>query len=268
MTDTQVATYGDLGFTGWENTTADDFKTPFLRVLQKGSPEVEEHEGKPDEAQFKAGMIINTATGETYKEIDFVVATTVQNYTEWLARAPGKGGGGGKGFVAVHEVDSEVVKAAITANGGSKFGKLKTPEGNDLMQTFNVFGVAVPSDSENPDIDAFRAITSFASTAIPHYQLWTAVMNKQKQSNGVPYPRFAHKFTLTTEKETDGQNTWYNFHPVFANGNAEDSRLPAGDPLVRLAVETGKSQQKGLLLVDHSKSSGADAKSKAADVPF
>lgn len=261
-TNTAVATY-DFGFTGYENVTADDFKTPFLRSLQKGSPEVEEHEGKPDEAQWKPGMILNTALGETYKEINFVAAVTEQVYNEWLPQT--NGGGKGRGFVATHRVDSEVVAAAIAANGGSKFGKLTTPEGNDLKQTFNVYGTAMPTDNPN---DAFRAITSFASSAIPHYQLWMAMVNKPKQANGAPYPLFAYKFKLTTEKQTDGTNTWYNIVPVWANGTPEASRLAPTDPVLLLTVETGKQQRKGLLLVDHSKSGGDGKAASTSDIPF
>lgn len=254
-----VYDYGENATIGYEGTTRDDFKTPWIKVAQKNTPEVDTVEG------LTPGMIFNSADpSQHWDQIPFVAATTQQVYMEWKPR--GAGGGGGKGFVGVHQPDSQVVLAAIKANGGSKFGKLKTPAGNDLAQTFNVFGLALDPATLAP----FACVTGFASTGIPHYQVWRGLADRQKYKNSrgefAAYPLPAHVYRLTVVKEQNDKGIFFNLHFEFNGKDAADSRLPPDNGIFLAAVEVAKQFKRGELAVDHSKAGGSEPDDNA--VPF
>ena len=50
---------------GMENLTKDDLSIPFFKILQSNSPEVVEGNIKP-------GMIVNSASGEAFKEMEVI----------------------------------------------------------------------------------------------------------------------------------------------------------------------------------------------------
>jgi hypothetical protein len=128
---TSIAGYStDLG-TGFEDMTQDDFAVPFVGILQKGSPQVEE-ENPRNVAGAKAGMFFNNVTNELYegKTTGIVVIPVhrTRSIIEWI---PTDDGGG---LVNVFEPDAPEVKAVL-AKAGKKFGKLKIGDNNDLVET-------------------------------------------------------------------------------------------------------------------------------------
>ena len=105
-TTSALATFGNMetiaGF-GLEDTTADDYAIPFLRILQPLSPQVVDKTVEGAEA----GDIIETATDELYTEVDLIPCVYQRRFVQWKPRE--RGGG----FVAIHEADSAVVQSAV-----------------------------------------------------------------------------------------------------------------------------------------------------------
>src|SRR5262245_34905101 len=87
--------YGEATGLGYENQSADDYSTPFLRVLQPTSPAVVD-----GIAGAKPGAIINVATSSIFDDLLFVIGTTEQRWNEWKKRGEEGSTAGGSGFVA------------------------------------------------------------------------------------------------------------------------------------------------------------------------
>jgi hypothetical protein len=239
-TNTAVAEYGayaDYAGAGFENQTSEDYSIPFLQILQALSPQLQTNDG------LKQGMILNTVTGEVWdgkKGIAFIPATTQHTYVEWKPRE--KGGG----FVGVHEITSDLVRHAKEAS--TEFGKYGTPDGNELIETFYVYGIAVDEGG-----DAQEVVLAFSSAKIKKYKGW---MTKAKtvqiplpDGRRIPAPLFAHRYRLKTVSEKNSKGTFFNWDAISFDGeNAQGARLLPSDPLFQAAVniktllESGKAR--------------------------
>jgi hypothetical protein len=228
--------YSEYAGAGFENQTADDYAIPFLGILQALSPELQTH------PEWRQGMIYNTVTGETYpgnEGVSFVPALTNHQYVEFRPRASGGG------FVGVHEVNSDVVKNAISKS--TEFGDYKTPDGNELIETFYVYGIAFDAEGS-----PFEAVLAFNSTKIKVYKGW---MTKAKTiqldlGNGrrIAAPLMAHRYRLTTQVQKNPKGTFYNWMLAFDGEDARACRLAPNDPVFQQAIaiksliETGKAR--------------------------
>ena len=146
--------YSAYAGSGFENQSSDDYSIPFITILQALSPQLEDN---PD---LRQGMIINTVTNEAVdgkKGIAFIPATTQHVYVEFKPREQGGG------FVGVHNPTSQVVINA--KNASQSFGKYATPAGNELIETFYVYGIVVGDDGSNS-----QAVLAFTSTKIKKYK--------------------------------------------------------------------------------------------------
>lgn len=266
-----IEDYSQLGVTGFEGQTREDYKIPFIRLLQPTSPAVVDNLNGA-----RGGMWFNTVTKEVYEAIDFIAAITKHVFVEWEPRdekgnLPADVANGG--FIAVHEPESELVKTAKAAS--VEFGVYTTPDGKDLVETYYVFGTAIDPKTG----DEIEAMIAFASTHIKSYQSWQTTARTQmfvNKNTGTkqPYPLFSHLFRLTSEKVEKGGNKW--FVPVvnYAKGTAAESRFPAGAPEVARAVEIAKAIMQGTAKVDLSqaqsegKTGGGSSAANDKDIPF
>lgn len=184
--------YGANAEKGFENTDQSDFLIPFLNLLQDLSDEVNKEDPSYIEGA-QAGMFLNKATGDLYKEVVIVPVITQHHYVEWIPRDQGGG------FVATYGIRDEVVTDAKRANGGKLVG-LSTPQGNDLVDTFLIFALVL----EN--VDAKEAlgyvVIPFSITKIPAYKDITTKLRKLKGA-----PMFANRVLLTSfnDKNKKGQ---------------------------------------------------------------
>lgn len=220
----------DLG-AGFEGATSSDFAVPFVGILQKGSPQVEE--GNPKLIPgAKAGMLINTVTGKLYDGktgIRFIPVHRDRKFIEWIPRDDGGG------FVGIFLADSPEVKEALK-KAGRKFGKLKIGDNNDLVETCELYGLLLD------DAGGFeRVIISFASTQIPMYKrlMTTAQSIQLGGPDGRPVipPLFSHVYRLRTEFHQKQQYTWYKWLGGFDGPDAAACRIERDHPLYAHAKE-------------------------------
>lgn len=229
---TEIAAYdyGSDGGAGFENQTSSDYSIPFITVLQQMSPQVKD----PDDGGIEGarpGMILNTVTGEIFPGkdgIEFIPALTQHTFVEWV---PKDAGGG---FVAVHQIDSPVV-AQAKANS-KEFGKLKLANGNELVETFYVYGV-VAFDGEPQEM----AVIAFTSTKIKVYKKFSTTINmftvKLPDGRKQKPPLYAHSLKITTAKEKNTKGDFFNFAIVPANGSVATSLLAPTDPRFQAAKD-------------------------------
>lgn len=230
----EYGAYADYAGAGFENQTSDDYSIPFLQILQALSPQLQENDS------LRQGMILNTVTGEVWdgkKGIAFVPATTQHVYVEWKPRDAGGG------FVGIHEVNSDLVNHAKAAS--SEYGKYSTPDGNELIETFYVYGIALDDDG-----NASEAVLAFSSTKIKKYKGW---MTKAKtiqiplpDGRRIPAPLFAHRYRLKTVSEKNNKGQFFNWDAIAFDGeNAQQARLLPDDPLFQSAVNIKSMIEQG-----------------------
>lgn len=231
----EYGAYADYAGAGFENQTSDDYSIPFLQILQALSPQLQENDS------LRQGMILNTVTGEIFEGkvgIAFVPATTQHVYVEWKPRDAGGG------FVGIHEPSSDLVRHCVA---NQPFGDYKTPEGNELIETFYVYGVAIDADE-----NVSQAVLAFSSSKIKKYKGW---MTKAKtiqlplpDGRRIPAPLFAHKYRLKTVSEKNNKGQFFNWDIAFDGSNALEARLLPDNPLFQSAVaiktliEAGKAR--------------------------
>lgn len=232
----QVAGYevGDIG-TGFEDFTSVDLAVPFVAILQKGSPQVEEDNPKYVKGA-KPGMLMNTVTQELYDGkagIRFIPVHRVRSYIEWIPKDDGGG------LVNVYEPNAQPVLAALAKHKketGKTFGKVKIADNNDLVETFNVYGLIVKPDGSTQNV-----VLSMASSQIPMYKKWMTTAQSIKvpgaDGNMVTPPMFSHVYRLTTLFHQKKEYTWYKWNAQLDGANHEACKLEDSDPLCQEAKQ-------------------------------
>jgi len=240
--------YSAYSGSGFENQDNSDIQIPFLRILQALSPEIKPVEKGGIEGA-KEGMLFNTVTQECYDEVLFVPAVTKHVYNEWIPKDDGGG------FVGTYnELDKLVIDAQADAKEKDlPFGTLKTPDGHDLVETFDVYGILVTENN-----DPMPCIISFTSSKIKVYRKWMSSIRMfvLNTPNGKIKPDlFAHLVKVTTvdEKNKAGQE-YSNFKLTPANGKLLDSLLGSNDELFIAGRDMHQLVKDGIAKADMSTS--------------
>lgn len=230
--ESAVATYDysqDAG-AGFENQTQADITIPFVAVLQALSPQVKDvSDGGVEGA--KQGQLHNSVTDELFEGktgVLFVPSYTEHLFTEWVPREAGGG------FVGRHEVDSDIVRAAKAAS--TEFGKYTTESGNQLAETFYVYGVLCPEGGALEPI-----VLGFTSTKIKVYRKWNTRLQMftvpTKDGGKIQPPMFAHLTRLGTVSDSNTKGDFFNFTLTPAEGEVKSSLLAPDDPRFQAAKD-------------------------------
>jgi hypothetical protein len=247
---------------GFETTDAADFKLPWLRPLQKLSPEVDEDSKKKMEGA-KAGMFLNTATNELVNGKEgfrFIPVHRQHAYVEFVPRNQGGG------FVALYQPDDPNVLAALK-KAGKAFGKIPFGDGNELVETFTVFGLYEPKEGE----DWRPVVVPFASSAIDAYKSMMTKLDMLRVEvpgrGKVRLPMFAHVQRIKTEFNENKKGAWHRIRMDFDNGDAEKARLPKEHPLYLQAKRFRDLVTSNKATVDHDMSGVAQEETSQAVGP-
>lgn len=232
--------YGEYAGAGFENQDSSDYSIPFLEVLQGQSPELETIEAA------KPGHIINKVTQDVTAGKDgivFVPCYTQHVFVEWVPRDAGGG------LVNVHELDSDVVAQAKAS--GQRTGKIILENGNELIETFYVYGIQVLEDGTSA-----QAVIAFTSTKIKKYKAWMTkartVQMRLPDGRKINPPLFAHRYRLTTFKDRNKHGEWYNWEPAFDGENAEAARLAPNSETFQEATQVLELVRSGQAKADYS----------------
>lgn len=250
--------YGEDVGAGFDEMDQSDYAVPFIAILQSTSPQLKKGDGRYIKGA-EEGQLLNTSTNEVLAEIVFVPAHREHLFGEWVPRDAGGG------FRGRHAVDSAVVAEAQARwsaddNPKKRFGKLKSQEGNDLVETFYLYGVMVDSDK-----NALPALIAFTSTQLRNYKGWmTRARNVRIKGSNQELPLFAHRYRLTTKSEQNELGSWMGWKVDFDGANANEARLAPDDPVYEAARSIRVMAKGGKLRVDESKLAVDDAE----DIPY
>ena len=250
--------YGDLSGQGYEGTSKADFQIPFLNIVQAQSPIVTQ--GKPEyNAAAKAGMLFNSATMQVYDGqagVVLVPCATQRVFCEFAARD--KGGG----FQGVHAPEDPIVTKAVAAS--KSFGKYNTDSGNNLVETFYMFGLLV-----NGGEILGPVILAFSSTKIKVYKSLMTLLRACTINKKTP-PLFANLVKVGTASETNPKGTFFNYTLVPANGTVQQSLVDPSTEVGKAILAAGKEFQiqvgSGKIRADHAQAGGDQAPTEEA--PF
>lgn len=201
---------------GFENVTQEDLGTPFLSVLQKLSPELDEDKAKfmPD---AKAGMIINSLTQTIYggqgEPMEFVPCGYQKCYVEWKDRD------NGGGFVQTHGTPG-----ILSGTERNNKGQDVLTNGNIVVTTAYVFGFAKTGDGWD------RCVISFTSTQLKKSRQWLALMRGIKMDGPdgkFTPPMFSHVYHISTLSESNDKGSWYGWK--IENGGLNEDRELIGE---------------------------------------
>lgn len=222
--------------TGFEATRAEDLGIPFLTLLQKGSPEVDEdhkdYETKKIEGADR-GMIINTVTRQIVynrdesKPLLFIPAFHEKLWQEWKPR------GSGGGFVKSHGNATILMRATRNEKGEDVL-----PEGNIIITTSYFYGFALIEG------EWVRVILPMQSTQLKKARAWLNMMHGIRVNDQMP-PMYSHAYKLTTTQENNEKGNWWGWVIDI------DHQLTKADALVikearQIAQDAAKSSIKAL----------------------
>lgn len=197
--------------TGFEGTTNETFKTPFLKMLQALSPELDEADAKHIQGA-KQGLFCNSATQELFSEIDVVVLKVEHSLITWK---PNRGGFVGR----VNKSKEDTV--VHTSEGVKKWDV----EGNDVMDTVEFFCMNIKDPS-----DIF--VLSLSGASFKHAKSFATRLRMLKVDGKPVNVSWAGIWKLTTIKESNEQGSWYTISaPLFirtiTKSEMENFVLPA-----------------------------------------
>jgi hypothetical protein len=239
---------------GFEGADKDSYAIPFLQILQKMSPLVDEDSPKHVEGA-KAGQVYNTVTQKFYdvreKPMLIVPCSYKRSFILWGARDEG---GGFKGEVTPDEMDA-IIAAGKTENVDGRLlvkdekGEVNAKKSDFYADTRSHYVIAI--DPETGDL--MPAILSLASSQIKASKmLLTMLQQKKVEVGGVKRtpPTFANMVKLTTIAQSNDKGNWAGVK-FELDGLVSDVNLYAAAKEFYAAVSAGEAK------ADYSKSADA-----------
>lgn len=258
--------FGDAAGAGMEGITLEEQLTPFLRILQKGSPQVD-----PSAAEYmpdaRPGMLLNTATGDLYPGqpgVEAIVCARDYHYGAWVPR---DSGGGFRGMLR----PEDPIIGRLKAQHG-RFKKLPyvmDGEAVELVETIQLY--LIYAQEELNAFNGQRAIAAFASTALPVAQQYITKHNswryQDSQGKTVVAPIYQYKWRCSLVPQQNASGSWFNWKidllPIGAK--PVDALVKRTDPLYAEAEAFYQLYKTGAVKADYSESQSSSTDS---DVPF
>lgn len=196
---------------GMEGTDAESFAIPFLTVLQKGSPQVDEDEGAFVKGA-KQSMFINSVTEELFdgkKGLEFIPCAYQRRFIRWGAK---KQGGGFKGEYTPDQVEKMRENGEIKEVNGkllipTEQGVLDVDISDMVKDTRNHFGLVKGKSGWS------QVLLSLSSTQIKKSRALMSMLNQIKVGDITP-PTYYNIVHVTTVPESNDQGSWHGvkFH--------------------------------------------------------
>ena len=205
--------FADDAGAGMEGAGADSFAIPFLSVLQKGSPQVDEASGAAIEGA-KAGMFFENVTGsmtDGKKGVRIVPCAYRRVFLRWAPK--GTTTGGFKGELMPEKVAEMRAKGEIVELEGRLYipkedGSVSEKTCDRISDTRNHYILVVDEETGSWK----EALLSLTSTQIKKSKMLMSALASVKVSgpNGLfTPPTFANFVHVTTVPESNDQGTWF-----------------------------------------------------------
>jgi hypothetical protein len=198
---------------GMEGAGQDAFAIPFLSVLQKGSPQVDEASGAALEGA-RAGMFYENVTGRLFSGKDGVLVVPCAYRREFLRWASRDVGGGFKGSYTPEDVAAMRARGQVVELEGRLYapepdGSVNPNRSDRFNDTRNHYVLVVDEVSGAWT----EALLSLTSTQIKKSKMLMSALASVKLRNaaGQLYqpPTFANVVRVTTAGESNDKGSWF-----------------------------------------------------------
>lgn len=197
---------------GMEGAGQESFAIPFLSVLQKGSPQVDEASGAAIEGA-RAGMLFENVTGRMFSGKDGVVIVPCSYKREFLRWGARDNGGGFKGAYSPEDVADMRAKGQIVELEGRLYapepdGSVSDKKSDRFNDTRNHYVLIIDEETGAWT----EALLSLTSTQIKKSKmLMSALASVKLKNNAGMYtpPTFANFVRVTTVGESNDKGTWF-----------------------------------------------------------
>lgn len=203
---------GDVG-QGMEGTDQDSFAIPFLKVIQKMSPEVDEAEAEYI-PEARPGMFINSVTRELFDGKVGVVFIPCAFQRRFLRWAPRGAEGGFKGEIYPEEAVALRDAGDVVEKDGKLFfplpdGTVDDKKCDKIVDTRNHFGLLF-----NPETGEYsQVLLSLSSTQIKKSKRLMSMLSAVKVPGAggamVTPPTWANMMRITSASESNDHGTWH-----------------------------------------------------------
>lgn len=238
----------------------DDLALPFLRLLQKMSPEVDKRDAKYVEGASD-GDFINTATGDLWDGTKGVLVVPIvhqRSITEWRPR---KDGGG---LVKDHGSDMTVLKL-LTKD--PQTGRDVLPNGHELVRASLYYLYVIDEET-----GGFQSVAlSLSATQLKKARRWNTLMETlsvRNPSNGKhfrPAP-FYMTYKLTSVAESNDKGSWSGLKVEYYRPLIE---LPNGLDIYMAARSLRDAINQGTVKTQSMEETAGDASpADSDDMPF
>lgn len=227
---------------GMEEADRDSFAIPFLRVLQKGSPQCDEANPAEYMAEARAGMLYNTVTRELYREVVVLPCAYQRRFIHWGAR--GSGDSGFKGEYLPSQAREMEIEGRVTLHENRLLfpgpnGELSVKDCAQLSDSRNHYVVVLREDGS-----ATTALITLSSTQIKKSKQLMSLLNELKIKAGdklVTPPTWLSRIKVTTVPESNDEGSWSGIK-FEHDGYVQDSDLYAMGKSFRNAVAEGEGK--------------------------
>lgn len=245
---------------GMEGATSESFAIPFLSVLQKGSPQVDEASGAAMEGA-KAGMIYENVTSKLLDGkagVHIVPCSYRRVFLRWAPK--GSDGAGFKGELAPELVADMRAKGEIVDMDGKLYIPLADGTVNDkkcdrISDTRNHYVLLVDAATGGWK----EALVSLTSTQIKKSKMLMSALasvNVNGPSGMFTPPTFANVVRMSTVPESNDKGTWFGVKfelagqvdrpEVYAAAKAFHGSVSKGAVVAKYEeAEEGASEQRG-----------------------
>ena len=245
---------------GMEGATAESFAIPFLSVLQKGSPQVDEASGAALEGA-KAGMLyenVNSKLLDGKAGVRIVPCSYRRVFLRWAPK--GSDGAGFKGELAPEVVADMRAKGEIVDMDGKLYIPLPDGTVNDkkcdrISDTRNHYVLLLDADTGGWK----EALVSLTSTQIKKSKMLMSALASVKvngPSGMFTPPTFANVVRMSTVPESNDKGRWFGVKfelaaqvdraEVYAAAKAFHASVSKGSVVAKYEdAEDGAGEQRG-----------------------
>lgn len=242
---------------GMEGATQESFAIPFIKTLQKMSPQVDEDSGQAIKGA-KAGMFFETVSKAMYdgkKGILIVPCAYRRTFLRWGPR--GTDNGGFKGEIAPEELSKLRAEGAVKEQEGRLFFPLPdgtiNPKKCDSVDDVRNHYVLLVDEDEGTFTQALMSLTS---TQIKKSKnLMSALANKKltaKSGERYTPPTFANLVRVTSVSESNDNGSWHGVNFAL-EGEVADANI------FQAALDYNQTIAKGQINVDYNQADDSNA---------
>lgn len=235
---------------GLENLSQTDYALPFLKVLSRQDPVLDDLENA------KAGDILNTVTNQVYKGKDgvrVIPCAYQRRYIEWAPRGSGNGAP-----INIYTPDDALPKTERSKDDNREY--IVGGNGNYLDETHQHFVLVIEDDGSFA-----QALIPMKSTQLKKSRKWNSMIaGRTMMGKNGPFtpPRFSHVYLLKTVSEENSKGSWHGWE--ISVDKAVDNAA-----LYSRARDFAASILRGEVNVKHVEDEAVGGRSNAGDdVPF